>query len=101
MILSSGNPSEDTTREVLRNILVARKRRNKYYSLRALARDVGVSHSLLSLILNGRRGISTFTYMKIATTLGREVPEVKYFQLDHEKFVSITVLNAAQLKHDG
>ena len=43
---------------VMRTELDGRKVKNPNYSLRAFARDLGVSHTLISLILNGKRAMS-------------------------------------------
>lgn len=44
--------------EILRKVLVERIQRNPAYSLRAFARDLGVSHTYLSLVINGRKRLS-------------------------------------------
>ncbi len=44
--------------ELLKQIITLRHRRNPAYSLRAAARDLGVSHGYLSLILNGKKRLS-------------------------------------------
>lgn len=48
----------DLRRRVLLLELARRKKANEHYSHRAYARDLGVSHSLFSLILNGKRRVS-------------------------------------------
>ncbi len=48
----------DRRRQVLLLELARRKKANPSYSHRAFARDLGVSHSLFSLILNGKRRVS-------------------------------------------
>ncbi|MBI1859650.1 MAG: TIGR02147 family protein [Deltaproteobacteria bacterium] len=45
-------------REILDGVLRRRVRKNPGYSLRSLARSLGVSHSLLSLVLAGKRPVS-------------------------------------------
>ncbi len=42
-----------------------RKKRNAKYSLRALSRDIGVSHSVISEYMNGKRNITKLTSYKI------------------------------------
>ncbi len=56
-------------RRRLDRVLRERTSINPLYSLRAFARDIGVSPSQLSLILNGKRGISTALAKKIAVRL--------------------------------
>ena len=53
----------------LREILFQRMENNSSYSLRAFARDLGVSHNYLSQIINGRRGLSIQHASKIASAL--------------------------------
>lgn len=42
-----------------------RKKRNAKYSLRALSRDIGVSHSVISEYMSGKRNITKLTSYKI------------------------------------
>jgi len=44
--------------EILKGILQAKLKKNPSYSLRAAARDLGVSHGYLSLVLNGKKRLS-------------------------------------------
>lgn len=44
--------------DFVRGALTRKRERNPSYSLRAMARDLGVSHTYLSLVINGRKGIS-------------------------------------------
>jgi len=57
-------------REVLRAELETRVARNASYSLRAFARDLGLSTSHLSEVFKGRYGFSRPTSLGIATRLG-------------------------------
>jgi uncharacterized protein (TIGR02147 family) len=43
---------------VLRDVLARKLSRNPHYSLRALARDLGVSHTYLSLVINEKKALS-------------------------------------------
>ena len=43
--------------DILRHVLIERIHRNPSYSLRALGRDLKVSHTYLSLILNGKKSL--------------------------------------------
>lgn len=54
---------------VLREIFFERTQRNASYSLRAFARDAGMSHSYLSLILNGKRPVPPRRALRIADRL--------------------------------
>jgi transcriptional regulator with XRE-family HTH domain len=49
----------------LKNEFANRKKRNAKYSLRALARDIGVSHSVISEYMSGKRNITKLTSYKI------------------------------------
>ena len=62
-------------RELLRDELRRRQTRNRRYSLRAFARDVGVHHSTLSRVLRGRQRVTAATLMTVAVRL-RLAPEV-------------------------
>lgn len=55
-----------TPESALREVFLERRRRNPRYSLRALARDLGVSHSYLSLALNGKRRLSSRQTLNLA-----------------------------------
>ena len=57
--------SESSKRLELRNAFVQRQKKNPRYSLRAFARDLGFSHTLLSLIFSGRRKVSTKLYARL------------------------------------
>jgi uncharacterized protein (TIGR02147 family) len=46
-----------------------RKQKNKKYSLRAFAKKIEVSHSVISEILNGKRRITTKTFSQISKKL--------------------------------
>lgn len=52
---------------------------NPLYSLRAFARDLGISPSQLSLILNGKRGVSSSLANRIAVRLGLSESEQHVF----------------------
>lgn len=70
--------------DYIRSALIDKVARNAAYSLRALARDLGVSHTYLSLILNNKKRISAHQAAWFAETLG--------FSSDHkEKFIRSTL----------
>jgi uncharacterized protein (TIGR02147 family) len=56
-------------KEVLKGILLDRISQNSQYSLRAFARDLNISHSYLSQLINGRRGISAGQAVKMMKVL--------------------------------
>jgi uncharacterized protein (TIGR02147 family) len=58
-----------TLRELILEEFLARKEKNERYSLRAFARDLGVSPSLLSQTWTGKRNLSPATAKKIRTRL--------------------------------
>jgi uncharacterized protein (TIGR02147 family) len=68
-------------RDFLKGVLTDRTRQNPRYSLRGLARQLGVQPSLLSEVMGGRRRLSEDTAIKIADRLGLEENEREYFQL--------------------
>lgn len=53
----------------------ARSQRNPRYSLRAFARSLGISHTILSLVLSGKRPLSRQTATRIAERL--ELPSAQ------------------------
>jgi plasmid maintenance system antidote protein VapI len=55
--------------DIIAKAFEERKQRNPNYSLRAFARDVGISAAQLSRILRGQREISTEQACKIAFSL--------------------------------
>ncbi len=55
--------------QVLKAEYLERVRKNPQYSLRSFAKNLGVSHSLLSLVLNGQRKISRSFMQKICEKL--------------------------------
>src|SRR5688572_4111377 len=48
-----------------------RRKRNPRYTLRAFARQLGISHSLLSMMFGGQRRLSRRTMQKIEAALPR------------------------------
>ncbi len=56
---------------------------NPSYSLRAFARDLGISHSYLSMILNGQRKLSPQKIVYFSSRLGLEVDKLKSYQGSH------------------
>lgn len=62
------------TRLLLERELARRIRQNPSYSLRAFARALGVSHSLLSLVLAEKRKASALLAMRVATRVGVSGP---------------------------
>ena len=61
----------------LRDEFLIRKDRNGSYSLRAFARDLGISHTYLSLILAGKRRMSPSQSAQIGMLLGLSPKEVQ------------------------
>ncbi len=55
--------------EILRNHLAAARVRNPNYSLRSLAKRMGISPALLSQLMTGTRNLTKDTAKKISTTL--------------------------------
>lgn len=68
-------------REFLRSELVTRIQKNPQFSLRSLARRIGISPGLLSSVLNGRKNLSRETAHLTAEALGLREKESEYFQL--------------------
>ena len=56
-------------RDVLKTELAKRKALSPKYSLRDFAKDIGISPSLLSYVLSGKKGLSRKSAQKVATAL--------------------------------
>lgn len=64
------NAKRASPAEVLRSVFVERKAKNTSYSLNAFARDLDLSPSLISRILNGSRSVTLKQGLHIAAVLG-------------------------------
>ena len=69
-----------TVSEVLASELSRRKDKNKSYSLRAFARDLELSASRLSEVLNDNEGLSEKSADLVATRLAFKLSERQYFR---------------------
>lgn len=69
-------------RQRLRTTYAARLSRNSGYSLRAYARDLGVSPAGLSQILSGKQGVSSKKAEQLAKRLGLSARETEALVLD-------------------
>jgi uncharacterized protein (TIGR02147 family) len=65
--------------QLLRDAYLERKRKNEAYSLRAFARDIGMSQPLLSLVLNGQRPLTLKQAHKVVALLGLNSVQEKRF----------------------
>lgn len=65
--------------DFLKNSFSERCQKNPRYSLRAFARDLGISPPRLSHILNGKKGLSLESALKIAKSLSLTDEETKFF----------------------
>ncbi len=54
----------------LRGLYLERRAKNPNYSTRAFARDLGISQTLLSLIMSGKRSLSAKIALQISASLG-------------------------------
>jgi uncharacterized protein (TIGR02147 family) len=66
-------------RDTLREVLESRCAKNMRYSLRSFARDLGISPSRLSDVLNGRYGLSPAAAKEIAEKLPLEPEDMRRF----------------------
>lgn len=66
-------------RQILWQSFSQRKENNKSYSLRAFARDIGISHSRLSLIFSGKQGLSPTKAEQIASRLHLDAKSKEIF----------------------
>lgn len=72
--------------QTLNQCLLSRKEKNSSYSARAFARDLGISHSLLSLIRSGKRTFTVSQAQRASILLGFSKEEEK-------KFIESAILN--------
>ena len=56
-------------RSLLRGVLYSRQEKNPQYSLRAFARDLGVSHAYLSMVLSGQLKLSAKNALRFSQVL--------------------------------
>lgn len=66
-------------RQFIVDELSARQRRNRSYSLRAFSRDLGISSSRLSEVINGKTGLSEERALGISESLGLNETEKALF----------------------
>lgn len=76
-------------RSYLRSVLADRKQKNPAYSMRAFAKQLGITQSAVSQILAGKKNLSSATAHEIAARLG--LPET-----DAEIFTLLVQMNAAK-----
>ncbi len=65
--------------QILQEALQTRITKNPSYSLRALSRDLGVSHTFLSLVMTGKKSLSVERASQIAELMGFTKMETKRF----------------------
>ena len=89
--------------QFLKRSLEERNAVNASYSLRAFARDLGLSPQLLSNVINGNKGLSLQMAQKISSRLGLSVREAELFcssvQAKFSRSSSTRELAAAKLHH--
>jgi len=67
VLKTTGSPNY---RDILKRVFASRAARNGSYSLRAFARDIGLSPASLSLVLNQEQGLSRVSAQRIGERLG-------------------------------
>ena len=70
---------KETYRDYINDEFAARRARNRFYSLRAFARDLGVAADQLSAILKKRYGMSRSRAHAVAAKLGLSGGEAEHF----------------------
>jgi uncharacterized protein (TIGR02147 family) len=73
--------------QILRDVLIRRMQKNPRYSSRALARDLGISPTYLSLIMSGKRKLSLRAAQRFGSALGLE-------EKDRESFLTSVAWSA-------
>ncbi|MBO9665999.1 MAG: TIGR02147 family protein [Bdellovibrio sp.] len=74
-----------TSQQILARELEIRIQRNPRYSLRQFAKSLGMSHTVLSLVLSGKRPLSTNAAIKITEKLALSPEEVQVLMNSHPK----------------
>ena len=72
---ASPNASHPAARQLLQSELARRCDKNPGYSQRAFARALGISHTVLSLVLSGKRPLSKGAIIKVADALALDPTE--------------------------
>lgn len=70
-------------KELLQNALKEKCEKNPLYSLRAFAKATGISHTVLSLVLSGKRKLSKKATLKLADYLGLNPQERQLIMKSH------------------
>lgn len=78
--LRFGPTKEEDLRDFLKQEFIKRKQKNKKYSLRAFAKKIEVSHSVISEILNGKRRLTTKTFSRISNKLNLDPAIAKKYE---------------------
>jgi transcriptional regulator with XRE-family HTH domain len=80
--------------QYLKDLLLERRQKNRSYSARAFARDLGLSPAFLSQVMSSKRNLSLQQKLKLADHLGidqQATPEPKYDliqnSIEHEKII--------------
>ncbi len=60
-------------------VFLEKKKRNKRYSLRAFAKSLGMSHSYLSSIMNGKKELTLDRAKEIVARLNLDPSEAQFF----------------------
>ncbi len=68
-------------RSYLNEVLATRKANNPAYSMRAMAKNLGITQAAVSQILSKKKGLSLNTAMRMADSLGLNKEEAEYFCL--------------------
>ena len=98
--MSTSNQTTYDYRNVLKGVLVERSTRNRNYSLRALARDMGINASRLSEIFHGKDGLSPTKAVDVAKRLAFSSSEADQFvtMVQAQAARSLVVRTAAKMK---
>jgi uncharacterized protein (TIGR02147 family) len=92
-----------TASQILQEKLLERQSHRPGYSLRAFARDLGLSPSQLSLVMNNKRGLSAPVTAQVVARLELDSRQAQSFECSmRAKFSSSSVtrkIAAAQLEH--
>lgn len=84
-------------RKFLQDELISRCKKNKGYSLRAFARQMGVNHATLSCLLAGKRTLTKAAIVKLSKALNLSSKQIDQFLHFHESTSQNSVMTEHQI----
>lgn len=90
-------------RTYLKSVIAEKRSKNPSYSMRVLAKQLGLTQATISMVLSGKRNLSPESALKITRHLGLNDREIEYFctlvQFDSAKGPTVRESLAKKLMH--